>query len=269
VLALFVVAWTSRCVGADAPIATPAPEPAGAGQGEGLAEGSATGPAAGARPCDAYVAEAMRCAREEAAALDQPLPDDAEVLEGYLREGCRTWLRNGVSTGDLAAALGTCKSVSCAEGGDAWSDCVVGALPSAPPSPPGGRLDPDSWARIEPRPIPSDRDPCDVMVDWMVDCTREAMGASGLGPDIEESLRHGLDEGCATWRTVPEMVRWFPIVLANCADVGCGAGGADLMTCIAMEIAEAATAAAGASESVPEPVPEPAPGPVSESAPSP
>lgn len=261
VLALIVVAWTSRCGGADEPTVTPVAEPAGTSQGAESAEGSATGPTAGARPCDAYVAEAMRCAREEAAALDQPLPDDAEVLEGYLREGCRTWLRNGITTGVLAAALGTCKSVSCAEGGDAWSDCVVGALPQPGSPPPGSGFDPESWSRIDPRPIPTDRDACDVMVDWMVGCAREAMGAAGLGPDVEESLRHGFNQGCVTWRTVPESAVWLPTVLATCADVGCGTGGSDLMTCIAMAIAEAATAAAEAPESVPEPAPDPAPGP--------
>ncbi len=252
------VLWLG-CGGASEAPATPAVEAAAAepaGDSAPVREAAQAAPTPGVRPCDAYVAEAMRCAREESAATDQPLPDDPDVLEGYLRQGCRIWLRNGVSAGDLAAALGTCKSVDCAAGASAWSDCVVGALPSSPP--PGGGNDPGSWARIAPRPIDPAAEPCDVMIAWMVACARESMGDAELPVEVVEALRDGFHQACDAWDSMPETRNALAEALRTCADVGCGSGGADLIVCIATEIAEAAGAAAGMS--APTPAPEVAPG---------
>lgn len=248
-----LVLWLG-CGGANEAPATPAVETAAAepaGDSAPAREAAQAAPTPGVRPCDAYVAEAMRCAREESAATDQPLPDDPDVLEGYLRDRCRGWLLEGLAREELHLAVEYCRSVPCADGSDAWDACVrehSGHVPR--PTAYGG---PEDWERIEPRPIDPAAAPCDVMIEWMVACARESMGDAELPVEVVEALRDGFHQACDAWDSMPETRNALVEVLRTCADVGCGSGGADLIVCIATKIAEAAGAAAG----MPAPTPEP------------
>ena len=259
-LVLFLVASAVRCGGADEAPTTPAPQAAGSEEASDQAAAPVPGRAVGNRPCDAYVAEAMRCARKEAAALDQPLPDAAEVLEGFLRENCRDWLRGGRTTGDLAAALESCGSVDCAAGSDAWGDCIDRHLPLPPPATTPAFGDPSTWSRIDPRPIDGALAPCDVMIEWLLACVRETLGDTDLPPEAVQALRDGYSQACVAWESTPEMKDALPHALRVCADVGCGEAGADVMICIATELATVMTGGVQGAPT-PEPAPEPAPEP--------
>lgn len=258
--ALLVVGAALGCGGRDDESTTPA---GAAGEPAAEAGGAARqdGPTPGARPCDGYVAEAMRCAREGSAALGEPLPDDPDVLEGYLRDRCRGWLRGGVTKHDLARALDACASASCAREAGSWQRCIETDLGVATVEPEFG--DPSTWARIAPRPIDPERPPCDLFVEWMVACTVEVVGEEAMTAEIDRTLRDGYRQLCEGWESSPQMSQALPSILRACADVGCGSSGVDLMMCLGQEFRNAASGAAGSvepaspAEAAPEAAPEP------------
>jgi len=210
------------------------PEPGAAGGAQGEATPSV-------RPCDAYVGAGLRCAAEQAAAMGWGWgPTELDGLEQDLRERCRGWFEAGATRVEVEGAVTGCAAVSCSDGANAWDSCIVQAVPAAAVAHAGAPSSPEEWTHIAPRPIPSDTPVCEVFVGWVLECTSATLGESGATPAVAAALRDAFAETCEAWRE-SGIDRLLGGAMQACADVACGAGGADLLTCITTAIADAAT----------------------------
>jgi hypothetical protein len=173
--------------------------------------------------------------------------DRAASLAERLSEACDDWMGDEGDPDSLRDTLEECES-TCESGLRAWNSCVAEGLGLDAPRRGGeATVDRPPPARIEPRPIPPDVDPCELWLGWSMDCIRQEMPGAELPPEVIGPITEGYRQACDSFRSTPEMSEAFPEALRACADVACGPGGSDLAMCIGERLGAAAAGGPGGS----------------------